>query len=341
MRKLMLLRAWPCASAFTMGRLLSALALILAPAAIAAPAAAASAHTWVSTGGQDNASCGAPASPCLTFQGAYNNTAAKGEITCLNSGSYGMLIIEEPITINCEGAVSTASVIEVVVGSGDVVVLRGLDIDGAGSTFDGLCNTVNDVATSNALVSMLGAGTLRLQKMKINHVNGSGCGVQFVPNVGASGALEVTDSDITDNGTGSTAAGIYIQPIFIGSVTIENSRINGNLFGIIANGTLGGTIKGTITDSVVSGNSQNGITVSGSGSSAVFQVDRTTVGGNGNHGLAAAGSGSGMLVSNSNVFNNGGGLFAETGGALFSYGNNHVNGNNGNDGTFTGTVGQQ
>jgi hypothetical protein len=48
-----------------------------------------------------------------------------------------------------------------------------------------------------------------------------------------------------------------------------------------------------------------------------------------------------MLVSNSNVFNNGGGLFTETGGALYSYGNNHVNGNNGNDGSFTGTVGQQ
>jgi hypothetical protein len=48
-----------------------------------------------------------------------------------------------------------------------------------------------------------------------------------------------------------------------------------------------------------------------------------------------------MLVSNTNVFNNGGGLFAETGGTLYSYGNNHVNGNNGNDGSFTGTVGQQ
>jgi hypothetical protein len=37
----------------------------------------------------------------------------------------------------------------------------------------------------------------------------------------------------------------------------------------------------------------------------------------------------------------GGGLFTETGAALYSYGNNHVNGNNGNDGSFTGTIGQQ
>jgi hypothetical protein len=59
---------------------------------------------------------------------------------------------------------------------------------------------------------------------------------------------------------------------------------------------------------------------------------------NGNHGLAAAGSGAGMLVRNTDVFSNGGGLFTENGAALLSYGDNSVNGN---DGAFTGTVGLQ
>jgi hypothetical protein len=92
---------------------------------------------------------------------------------------------------------------------------------------------------------------------------------------------------------------------------------------------------------VVTGNSQNGITASSSGSSVVLILDQTKVSDNGNHGLVAGGSGAGMLVRNTSVFNNGGGLFSESGGTLYSYGNNSVNGNNGNDGSFTGTVGLQ
>jgi hypothetical protein len=88
----------------------------------------------------------------------------------------------------------------------------------------------------------------------------------------------------------------------------------------------------------MSGNTQNGITASSSGSSVVLILDQTKVSDDGNHGLAAAGSGAGMLVRNSTIFSNGGGLFSENGGTLYSYGNNSVNGN---DGTFTGTVGQQ
>jgi hypothetical protein len=38
---------------------------------------------------------------------------------------------------------------------------------------------------------------------------------------------------------------------------------------------------------------------------------------------------------------NSAGLYTVNGGALYSYGNNHVNGNNGNDGSFNGAVGQQ
>jgi hypothetical protein len=89
---------------------------------------------------------------------------------------------------------------------------------------------------------------------------------------------------------------------------------------------------------VVTGNSQSGITASSSGSSVVLVLDQTKVSDNGNHGLA---TGAGMLVRNSTVFSNGGGLFSESGGTLYSYGNNSVNGNNGNDGSFTGTVGLQ
>jgi hypothetical protein len=112
---------------------------------------------------------------------------------------------------------------------------------------------------------------------------------------------------------------------------------SGNYFGVVADGTQGGTIRDTISDSVVSGNTENGITMSSSGSSVVFIVDQTKVSGN-FHGLVAGGTGAAMLARNTSVFNNTAGLYAVSGGTLYSYGNNSVNGNNG---SFTGTVGLQ
>jgi hypothetical protein len=118
------------------------------------------------------------------------------------------------------------------------------------------------------------------------------------------------------------------------NVTITRTQINNNIFGIIADGTGGGIIRGTVTDSVFSNSADNGIVVSSTGSSVVFLIDQTAVSGNG-HGLVAGGSNAGMLVRNTSVFNN------SVGCTLYSYGNNGVNGNNGDDGSFTGTVGLQ
>jgi hypothetical protein len=150
----------------------------------------------------------------------------------------------------------------------------------------------------------------------------------------------VTNTVITDNGysSGSPSGGIYIVPASgaQANVAITGSKIEGNLFGVVADGTQGGTIRGAVKDSVVSGNTQNGMTVSSSGSSVVLIVESTGVSSNNNHGLVAGGSGAGMLVRTTAVFNNGGGLYTASGGTLYSYGNNSVNGN---DGSFTGAVG--
>jgi hypothetical protein len=345
MRKLMLLCAWLCAMAFTMTRLLSALAIVLALVMRSAPAEAATLlHTWVSNSGNDTNSCAITA-PCATFGGAYANTSAGGEITCLNSGDFGGLNITQSITINCESTLGGTALgngfnnfAVFTTASTDVVVLRGLDIDGVGQ----------GSVTCFPLINFAGAGVLHVQKTKVNHMVGFAggppglcSGIYFAAT--GSATLDITDSDITDNGSsGSTNSGIYIRPSSgaQATVTITRTQVQGNNFGIVADGTSGGTIRGTISDSVVSGNAQNGITASTSGSgSAVLIIDQTKVSGNGNHGLAADGSGAGMLVRNTSVFNNAAGLFTENGATLYSYGNNSVNGNNGNDGSFTGTIG--
>jgi len=94
-----------------------------------------------------------------------------------------------------------------------------------------------------------------------------------------------------------------------------------------------------VRDSTVSGNLQNGITASsGTAANATLIVDNVAVTNNGNNGLSAAGTTGGLLVANSSIVNNGGGIHVGATGAVDSYGNNRLNGNNGNDGAFTTTL---
>jgi hypothetical protein len=329
MSRLMLLCAWLCAVAFV----------------VVANPAQANYFSYVSNTGNDGNTCSNPTNDaCASLERALSETSNYGEIDCVNAGNYSnntSLTITQSVTIDCAagGVGAFFGAIVYVNGTGIVVRLRNL--------------TLNDNGYGASAIVGLNMAALYIENCVITNFNGANAGpgappaylaISFTPSANAQ--LSVTNTIISDNGKSGASGitgGIYIAPLsgVTATVSINRSEINGNLFGIIGDGTSGGIIKGTITDSVVSGNAQNGITASSTGSSVVFQVDRTTVGSNGNHGLVAGGSAAGMLVSNTNVFNNGGGLYTTGGGGLYSYGNNHVNGNNGNDGTFTGTIGQQ
>ena len=174
--------------------------------------------------------------------------------------------------------------------------------------------------------------------MKINNLRGPGLGIRFAPNGAAK--LFVSDSHITDNGSSGFAAGILIQPAsgVLANVTIDRTRIENNFFGMVADGSAGGSVGGEVQVSVVSGNVNNGITVNTSGTNVTLAVDNTTVANN-NYGLVASGTNAGMLVSRSFITANATGLFASGASALYSYGDNRVNGNTTSDGAFTAVIG--
>src|SRR5437899_326301 len=97
---------------------------------IPSPAQAQPARTWVSGAGNDANPC-SRLSPCKTFQGAHDKTAAGGEINCLDPGDFAPIQITKAITISCEagtaGILGTVSVpIYVNAAPTDVVTLRGL-----------------------------------------------------------------------------------------------------------------------------------------------------------------------------------------------------------------------
>jgi hypothetical protein len=320
MTRLMLLFVWLCAMAFV-------------GAVNPAQAAGSNTISYVSSTGSDGNNCATPATACATFGAAQGQTIAYGEIDCVNTvdDSDG-LTITQSLTIDCAGGVGVLGGVITINGAGIVVRLRNLSFGdvtlGAGFAID--AKNLTALYIENCAI--------------INKINTSPyIGIKFEPSVGTS-QLFVTNSTISNNGmSGAVSGGIDIVPGsgVTAQVAIDRSQINGNVFGVVADGTQGGTIRGTIKNSVVSGNTQNGITVSSSGTSVVLIVDGTAVASNGNHGLVAGGSDAGMLVRNTDVFNNGGGLYTTNAGTLYSYGNNRVNGNNGNDGTFTATIGQQ
>jgi hypothetical protein len=172
-------------------------------------------------------------------------------------------------------------------------------------------------------------------------------GIRFSPSTSGS-ELVVSDTVFNNNGSGlSGGPGLIGGAIDIipasgvtAQVTLSRVTVTMNTHGIIANGNTGGSIRGVVRDSVVSGNVNNGITVSTSGAgAAVLSVKNTTVSGN-NFGLVAGGANAGMLVSQSTINFNNTGLFTTRGGVLYSYGNNSVNGNTAGE-MFTAPIDQK
>src|SRR4030081_2373538 len=99
-------------------------------------------RTWVSGVGDDANPCSRTA-PCKTFPGAITKTAAGGEINVLDPGGFGAVTITKSITISSECTeagvlVSGTNGIVVSAGPSDVVIIRGLDIQGLGTGLSGI-----------------------------------------------------------------------------------------------------------------------------------------------------------------------------------------------------------
>jgi hypothetical protein len=294
-------------------------------------------QTFVSsTASPSNTTCSRTA-PCQTLQAAFDATVAGGEIVCLDTGNVigAGLNINHSITINCAGTNGTVNSTGILVNTAvaGVVVLKGLDIDMSGSLQSG--------SPPSGLINFIGAGLLQLENVRINGVKGNRySGIYFNP-IGAA-KLIVADSSITNIGDAGIVGGIYIKPAsgVMADVSIQRSRIDANSFGIVADGTGGGIIHGIVSDSFVTNNRNNGITVSSPTTSTVLTVDNTRVSGNG-YGLVAGGPGAGLLVGRSVINANVTGLFTTGGAPLLSYRDNRLNANTTADGAFTGSTGTQ
>ena len=270
--------------------------------AVVAPAAFAQApRTWVSNAGDDAASCSSSA-PCRTFAGAFSKTEAGGEISVLDSGNFGTVTITKSITLKSDGT-PTASTNGIIVNAGpnDRLTIRNLSIDNAGTGING--------------IRFVAGKSLTIDNVTISGFTGRGIDVSLT----SAGTLIVKDTTITNTGTGAfiSTTGAFVFARF------DNVTLYNNTNGIEA--STNGRV--TISNSVISGNTSNGLLAS-TGSSQI-NAEGCQIAFNALVGVNASVSGSAIRLSNNQIYDNTTGINIAASAVVNSTGNNRVFANGG------------
>ncbi|HSY52586.1 MAG TPA: right-handed parallel beta-helix repeat-containing protein [Thermoanaerobaculia bacterium] len=241
--------------------------------AIAAFANAQATRTWVSGVGDDVNPCSRTA-PCKTFAGAISKTASPGIINCLDPGGMGAVTITKSITIDCTATLGSAlssgtQGIVINAQTTDKVVLRGLDINGAGVTLG--TNGVN----------VIQAASVALFNVRI--ANYSGAGVETT-NSSNQIALSLDNCQVLNNATGvlanSSGSGSTL-------LTVSNSQIENNTTGIDIEGP---SSSAQVSHTIVSRNTGDGFKLGNGTSGAALDSSTFSFNGNGVDASAAGGT---------------------------------------------------
>ena len=274
-------------------------------------------RTWVSGVGDDVNPCSRTA-PCKTFAGAISKTAAAGEIDALDPGGFGSVTITKSITI--DGITGLSGILAAgtnginVNASGAVVILRNLDINGAGSGLIG--------------IHIIAAGDVHVEHCRIwGFAAGSARGIE---DDRTSGHLLVTDTVVSNN----AQTGILALAGSASSLNVSLDRVhmhsNGNAGFAITNGT-----RAIVTHSSASSNTHGFY----ADSSSVLDLEESSAFGNVGTGINAQ-TGAEVRIFNTTISANGTGL-STAAGSILSYGLNRIAGNTAGNGPPTGSIAVQ
>lgn len=288
-------------------------------------------RTWVSGVGDDVNPCSRTA-PCKTFAGAISKTAAGGEIDALDPGGFGGVTITKSITLDGQGTLASilasgATGVIINAGATDVVILRNLSINGAIGGARG--------------INFIAGGALHVENCTIfnftSSTPGLGLGIDFEPS--GTSQLLVVNTSIRNNISG----GVLVKPGALGSakVSIENSQLDSNLFGIRAEDRS----QVTVHNSSASSNTKNGFLSVANSTGTEMNLERCVSRNNGTNGVSSVGATSIIRLSYATVTDNPNGLTSQTSGQIISVlqggsGTNFIAGN-GVDGAPTGTITRQ
>jgi len=279
-------------------------------------------QTWVTGFGNDASPTCSYAAPCQTFAAALAQTTAGGEISIDSTGQFGTVTINKSVTINAVGSLGSIVVpagqngITIAAGPTDVVILRGLTINGAGVGANG--------------IQFLSGARLHLEHCTISSFTNEG--ILFQPS--GSSTLHVNNVSIRNDVLGA----ILIQPTVSGTAVafLNNLKMESNYRGVRAEDR--STV--TVRNSIVTGSVGNGfVAISVAGGTVDYTIESSVSSGNANSGVVSSGTNATMRISNFTATRNAGyGLYPLSGGKIISFGNNRVNGNLLGDGAPTTTL---
>ena len=292
------------------------------------PAQAQRARTFVSITGNDANPCTA-GSPCKTFQRAHDTVLAGGEISVLDTGGYGTLVINKAISIVAIGIEASIAIpsggtgITINAGPSDRISLRGLTLDGG-----------NPSLGTSGIVFNSGL-SLKVADCSVSNMGLQGYGLQFLSNAKTVQKLAVSNSHFYDS-----AEGIMIGVLSSGSVlaAVDRTEFSNDGVGLNVDGSNGtGALTVAVADSVVAA-SVSGVTVNTGTSSGIANVSLTRVLLEGNEtGIEVFGAQSALWLGQSTLTGNMS-EFSVQNGSINSYGDNYAAANptaNGSLGTAT------
>jgi hypothetical protein len=298
-----------------MNRNLSLAALSLAAILLTAalPTQAQMVHTWVSGTGDDTNPCSRSA-PCRTFAAALALTTSGGVISAADPGEYGGVVITQAVTISAEGfeadvLVSGTNGIVVAAGPSDIVILRGLNLEGLGTGLDG--------------IRFLSGAALYVERCTIN--NFTNFALDFIPGAPSNPSpaalrLLVKDSVFHNNGSGSggsgtTGGGVVVAPAagYIAQAELSNVRLERNIMGVRSQSGANTKLYNCVAD----GNLFGGFNASSGG---VLTVDHCST----SHNATGINCPTGSIVRIGNVTSSDNGTDVATGGTCITFKNNDI-----------------
>jgi hypothetical protein len=285
------------------------------------PAQALRSRVFVSKTGADVGACSFSA-PCQSLDFALNGVEPGGEITILDSGGYNPITITIGVTITVPPGVEAGFAvpaggtgITINAGSSDVIVLRGLTLNGNGVAYNGVAfNSGGSLTVINCFVQNFvfdGSNTT------------TGNGILIQPTSGTVN-FTITDSVVTNNGQ----AGIFYRPQGTPNANgvVDNVTATGNQYGISFNtnsSTTGATLM-AVSNSVLSNNKVDGLFSSnGAGQSLTVSIDHVSIVGNGSIGIDAETT-SAVILGRSVITGNVIGVKNNTPNTFFTYQDNRI-----------------
>jgi len=245
---------------------LTCIAVLLGLGLAPMPAQAQLARTYVSSLGSDTNDCNR-LTPCRTFQAAHDKTFDQGEITVLDSGGYGALMILKSISIVNDGVgeagvLVSGGVVGIEVNARNAYVnLRGITIQGIG--FGG-----------GTGIRVDGAFALTITNCSIRNLTNHG--IDYLPSF--PGTLTVSNTIIADNGGNGISAMPRADGVIINLTRVELYNNSQDGFGLNASQQGSGQTHVAVVDSVAANNFQAGFASRGTASAVLhgeFNVHRS------------------------------------------------------------------